>query len=541
MKIKEILIVGIIVCLNNVFAKWHCRNGLTGGCLNAGTCDSDSGVCTCPEGFEGYNCGLNSGNKCGDDNTANCRNGGICFDTDKCFCTEDYIGDKCDTAVSSMTCRGEGTDVTVIVPRGFRGQIYSTQTGEATDDTAPDTCLFTAAAARPDGYVPYTFTIPFDGTSDCVNATLNITTNENGDSVYTTVIVKTYNPFFITDFDEQLTFVCVHSNNNFTLGTRLDQVDLDKSKDLQKDKKDEAYSPVRMNVLNKDDANLTGTVNVGDVIKLRFYLDDETVYKSLRMEDCVANDTRPDGKSFKFLEKGCPTDDGASIMVDTAGQTLTEIQHPFNGNTVSAAVLPMYAFKFKSAGNVAFNCQVKICKEGEDDQCQPKCGATNTDLVPAGGDTENAAETPSSTTAETPAETTADTPADQPTTPAEPPADTTGRRKRRSASGELKETFSAIVSVVDPFETQWRKDKVIISTVAPSPTTESPGEEKTCFRSQEILIVIIVMSVFVFILLVACLAMSCAILKLRNKFNSHHQENESHMPRFFLPHAKLQA
>lgn len=71
--------------------------------------------------------------------------------------------------------------------------------------------------------------------------------------------------------------------------------------------------------------------------------------------------------------------------------------------------------------------------------------------------------------------------------------------------------------------------------------SESPSEEKTCFRSQEILIVIIVMSVFVFILLVACLAMSCAILKLRQKFNSHHQENESHMPRFFLPHAKLQA
>lgn len=37
--------------------------------------------------------------KCADDNTANCRNGGICFDTDKCFCTEDYIGDKCDTAL----------------------------------------------------------------------------------------------------------------------------------------------------------------------------------------------------------------------------------------------------------------------------------------------------------------------------------------------------------------------------------------------------------------------------------------------------------
>lgn len=47
-------------------------------------------------------------------------------------------------------------------------------------------------------------------------------------------------------------------------------------KDLQKDKKDESYSPVRMNVLDKGDANLTGTVNVGDVIKLRFYLDDET-------------------------------------------------------------------------------------------------------------------------------------------------------------------------------------------------------------------------------------------------------------------------
>lgn len=67
----------------------------------------------------------------------------------------------------------------------------------------------------------------------------------------------------------------------------------------------------------------------------------------------------------------CPTDAGASIMVNTNGQTLTEIDHPFNGGTVSAAVLQIYAFKFKSTGNVAFNCQVKICKDGEEDQCQP--------------------------------------------------------------------------------------------------------------------------------------------------------------------------
>lgn len=53
--------------------------------------------------------------------------------------------------------------------------------------------------------------------------------NQAGDSVYTSVVVKTYSKMFITDFDEQLTFVCVHSSNNFTLGTRLDQVDLDKS------------------------------------------------------------------------------------------------------------------------------------------------------------------------------------------------------------------------------------------------------------------------------------------------------------------------
>lgn len=46
---------------NTVFAKWHCRNKLTGGCLNGGTCNSDSGECACVEGFEGYNCGLETG------------------------------------------------------------------------------------------------------------------------------------------------------------------------------------------------------------------------------------------------------------------------------------------------------------------------------------------------------------------------------------------------------------------------------------------------------------------------------------------------
>ena len=58
-------------------------------------------------------------------------------------------------------------------------------------------------------------------------------------------------------------------------------------------------------------------------------------------------------------------------MVDPNGQTLTRITHPFTGGEVAAAVLPVYAFKFKSTGNVAFNCQVKICREGED--CVPVC------------------------------------------------------------------------------------------------------------------------------------------------------------------------
>nr|XP_022289302.1 EGF-like domain-containing protein 2 [Crassostrea virginica] len=558
---RGILFLTLVVCFHCVFARWHCRNKLTGGCQNGGTCDSDSGECTCPTGFEGYNCGLQTALVC-PENTANCRNGGRCFDTNKCFCPADYIGEECETAIASMTCRGEGTDITVMVPDGFRGEIYSTQSGNNEDDMVPAECKFTPDAVRADNYIPYKFTIPFDRTSPCINASLNETVNENGDSVFTSVVVKTYSTMFITDYDEELTFVCVHSSNNFTLGTRLDQVDLDKSKDLQKDKKDDAYSPVRMNVLNKDDTNLTGTVNVGDVIKLRFYLDDETVYKSLRMEDCTANDTKVEGgNSFKFLEKGCPTDAGAAIMVDPSGQTLTRITHPFTGGEVAAAVLPVFAFKFKSTGNVAFNCQVKICRDGEENNCAPRCGESETipddgvapavadgvaTVAPDGGETPpsdppaDGGETPPS---DPPADGGELPPTDSPadggeTPPSDPPA--AARRKRRSAGGEV-ETFSAIVSVVDPFDNQWRRDKVVLTQTTTKPTTESPEEEKTCFRSQEILIVIIVMSVFVFILLIACLVMSCAILKLRKRFTSHQQENESQIPRFFLPHAKLQA
>ena len=69
----------------------------------------------------------------------------------------------------------------------------------------------------------------------------------------------------------------------------------------------------------------------------------------------------------------CPTDAGAAIMVDPSGQTLTRITHPFTGGEVAAAVLPVYAFKFKSTGNVAFNCQVKICRDGEENNCAPVC------------------------------------------------------------------------------------------------------------------------------------------------------------------------
>lgn len=79
---------------------------------------------------------------------------------------------------ASMTCRGEGTDITVIVPTGFGGEIYSTQSSEATDDMAPVECQFKADTPRDDGYVPYKFTIPFDRSSACVDATLNVTENE---------------------------------------------------------------------------------------------------------------------------------------------------------------------------------------------------------------------------------------------------------------------------------------------------------------------------------------------------------------------------
>lgn len=77
-----------------------------------------------------------------------------------------------------MECRGEGTDITVMVPGGFNGEIYSTQQVDSTDDIVPDECKFTGEEARPDNYVPYKFTIPFDGSSPCVNATLNRTANE---------------------------------------------------------------------------------------------------------------------------------------------------------------------------------------------------------------------------------------------------------------------------------------------------------------------------------------------------------------------------
>lgn len=62
--VYELLVIRkSISTLLTVFAKWHCRNRLAGGCLNGGTCDSDSGTCSCVEGFEGFNCGLATGER----------------------------------------------------------------------------------------------------------------------------------------------------------------------------------------------------------------------------------------------------------------------------------------------------------------------------------------------------------------------------------------------------------------------------------------------------------------------------------------------
>ncbi|KAH3868664.1 hypothetical protein DPMN_031815 [Dreissena polymorpha] len=160
-----------------------------------------------------------------------------------------------------------------------------------------------------------------------------------------------------------------------------------------------------------------------------------------------------------------------------------------SGVNKTAKSISIQAFKFRDTQKLGLTCTARMCKAGDDSCAAP----TDCDAVRA------------APAAPTEATTTTTTTTAAPTAPT-PPAG--GTRKKRAADDVTEETVSTVVTVLNPGETL-----VSTSTVAGNKT--SVADPETCLAHGSIVSVIAILGGLVGILLLACLALACVIMRRR--------------------------
>ncbi|KAJ8307097.1 hypothetical protein KUTeg_015181 [Tegillarca granosa] len=295
----------------------------------------------------------------------------------------------------------------------------------------------------------------------------------------------------------------------------LGAVNLDKEKNLDNQEKEKVYAPVEFRFLSEKNEKVQ-QLSVGEKFKLLFFLDDDSVYTSLLLMNCSANNTNPENpKVYKILEDACPTRAGKNVIYYDYGQSKSKFTSE-KGTEHNAAEIMLKAFKFVDSDRVAFSCGVRICKRGDEALCEiPDCAAGEKPAAPKKTDPAAATD---------PADTSAGVPADQ----GAPDAGTVAKRKKRSASSSNTEerTISGIIEIIDPIQREPSRDN-------------QEKQEGDCFRSRDIIIVIIVMAAFVLTLLIACIVLAITVTKTRSRVNNMISESNGHS--FFIPRAKITA
>ncbi|XP_060074931.1 EGF-like domain-containing protein 2 [Ylistrum balloti] len=477
---------------------YNCRrNGYE--CKNGGKCQD--GSCVCDPEYTSFDCGVTIAEQdCVDDP---CTNGGICYNTDQCYCPVTHYGPTCDmetdilryktrkkrqagsvmriflrlpvyiapnTKQYSWECLGVEMKINMMVPEGFSGAIYGAM--------SRSDCRFTEETSEVTGYRKFTSSITFD------NSTCAATEVKDypmaGDITYITDVVVGFHSFIQTRNDRIISFNCTHPASNVSMEADLDS-SVNQRGNLTRNEEKKTYSPVRFHFLDEDKNVLDRALYVGEKFTNMVYLISTDVYTALLLEKCVANNGEEGTQTeVVLLDNGCPTSDGNLVMQDPPGQVKMEYTPPDFPAPIPAAALHMLGFRFYDSKQVFIQCVVKICKPEDEAACAiPNCNGQAMS------------------------------------------------RKRRSAdnysNGTDEQTVSGLFTIVE--------EPIVL------PNREIVEKESDCFRSSEIIIVIIAMSALVLVMLIACVVLATLIVRSRGKVQKLMENND--VQGLHIPRAKL--
>ncbi|KAL4229544.1 Neurogenic locus notch protein 1 [Mactra antiquata] len=460
-------------------------------CQNDRACNTIDGTCWCADDFLNYNCGVNATlSECAS-NT--CQNNGLCYvvdSTDTCFCPYGYYGDTCEQRYVQLTCTGDTAEFAIVLPPQFSGQVSLVNGNNEIDSE----CIVNDTE---DGNnTKYSIIIDISPDQDTAGVPCKINNVANlTDTVttYRTSLMVAYRTGITTSLDEIYFGDCIHTTES-EVSQNIGSIAF-ANENLTVNEFEEVYSTAALVVADVDLTPLAvdSNIYVGTIFNLIVYLTDTSVYKTVRFDNCVANNTlpAPDEKTFSIMDLGCPTQGSKYI---TQGQSA--INYTVGDTDLPASILPVEAFKFSDSQTIGILCTTKICKDG-DDSCEipADCEAVRNQ------------------------------------------ANSGAQRKKRAAGDDVSdnvdlETVSTTLTIHGPNDVSDQSGQA-------SGMEQLPVTLENCFDRSDILAVVAVLAGFVCILLIACLVLGCMLIKRRAKSVEFEAMPAPPSERFRIPRAHV--
>jgi hypothetical protein len=274
--------------------KYDCRvHGL--GCLNGGSCDLNTGECSCEAPFDGYDCRQDTSVTCVKD----CENGGICindFGTVKCYC-ETYTGAACETNRMLLLCTPN--DMTIKISPHIDASLKQFVSVTGIDDPG---CRFSESAA--------------EWSSTISNNECGMTTEENLTAKKRTRSVSYLLRYFEgadTSIDKVITWRCTESTDGASMETTVEMnrpLAPDPKMQINSIVSNEVPTAVIVSILDKwgNALDANAAYPLGTELQLVWDLDTRN-YKDILVTDLSAFDDK-----FPLISNGCLTRFAGNIL-----------------------------------------------------------------------------------------------------------------------------------------------------------------------------------------------------------------------------------